>query len=250
MIIVSEYLKFLIVEKNIEVKFTGTCENNILTIREGAKELPLKEPNKIDIVGSPGTVLEWLRKRLDLVPQEKSVIVVKKDELSIELTVDETSFYAAKITTKLELSEEFKSFGINSERTWEPYKLGEFIRMNRSRFESKDEAMELVTLLKDFKARVEKVEEKLKDTRGSFDEKRSQAVTTNLPKGFNIKIPIFKGMEAITLPLEIDIDPTTLKCSLVSPDAAEFIQSQCNGIIDSEIKAISELAPNIAIIYA
>ena len=230
---------------------TVKVENGVqeLVIRQG-DAFPLKEPKPLQITGRIDSILNWLKVRKTEINEKNCHIIVNYDKLVMGLMIDERDVQNhASIGATLELSEEYKKFGINSSKQWEPYEFSKFIKMNRALFVSKDQAAILVTDFKNFKAKVDKVVEKMKDQNGSYDEKRSQAVTTNLPENFKVKIPIFKGEEAITLELEVEIDSTTLAVSLISPEANEFVQTTSREKIDEQIKLIHDLCPSIAIIY-
>lgn len=230
---------------------TVKVENGVheLVIRQG-DALPLKEPQSLMLTGRIDSILNFLKVRKTEINEKKCHIVVNYDKLLMYMIVDERDAqnYAA-VHSALELSEEYKKFGINSSKQWEPYEFSKFIKMNRAFFVSREQAANLVTDFKNFKAKVDKVVEKMKDQNGSYDEKRSQAVTTNLPENFKVKIPIFKGEEPITLELEVEIDSTTLAVSLISPEANEFVQTTSREKIDEQIKLIHDLCPDIAIIY-
>jgi hypothetical protein len=235
--------------EQIHVKFEGDKEEQkILVIREG-KELPLKEPNKIDIVGNPGSVFNWLEKRLSEIKEKTCIILVNKNAFTIDLVTDEKNFYRTEISSILQLSPEYISFKINSSETWECFKLADFIKMNRSFFVDKVAAMNLVTELRNFKSKVSSARDKFKDDRANYEFHKTQSVETNLPEAFSIRIPIFKGVAPITLLLEVCIDPDTLGCSLISPEAEDFKHEQSELIIESELTQIKEIAKDIAIIY-
>lgn len=232
--------------ETLHVKIEG--DQKELTIRNG-EALELKPPREIAIQGCVDSVQNWLKKRKDTIDEKKAFILVSYNGYRFKLTVDEKEFYNTTVESVMELSPEMKAFGINSDKKWEPQKLSEFIKMNRSFLESKEVAADLVTRFKNFKTTVNKIIDKQKDDRGSYDEKRSQAVDSNLPPKFNVKLPIFKGMEAITFEIEVYIDPTSLDCSLVSPIANDFIHETSKELMDNELTAIAELCPDIAIIY-
>ena len=232
---------------NLHLKIEG--EQKELVIRSG-EALELKAPLPLNLSGRIDSVTAWLRKRKSEINEKNCNIIVNYDKLAIFLTMNERDAdNVSSMTAALTLSEEFKKFGINGSKEWEPAKLSEFIKMNRSYFVSKEDSSKLVSDFKNFKAKVDKVIEKSKDQNGSYDEKRSQAVTTNLPANFKICIPVFKGEESLTLDIEVYIDSQTLVVTLVSPEANEFIQTQSRSLMDAQITLIEELCPDIAIIY-
>ena len=220
-----------------------------LEIREGAA-LPLKEPTQVLIVGIINTILLWLQKRVSEITQKTCYILVDKFRLTMTLIVDETSFYKTTIVSKLELSDEYKAFGINNdEKTWECFKLADFIKMNRSFFQDRLTAMNVVTELRNFKAKIATEMDKFKDDRANKEFRLKQTVESNLPVDLKVKIPVFKGQPAISLTLEISIDTDDYGCSFICPEATDFIHEQTDAIFDEQIKQIQEIAPDIAILY-
>lgn len=232
---------------NLTVKIEG--EQKEIIVREG-EALRILPPKPLALIGRIDSVLNFLFARKDTFDPKKAHILVNYDKLSIMLVTDERNVdLSSSVNAELQLSEHYKRFGINGTRTWESLELSKFIKMNRAFFVSKDEAANLVSVFKHFKVQVEKTIEKTKEQSGSFDEKKHQAVQSNIPASFKIKIPIFKGEEDITFEVETEVDPTNFNITLISPDANEFVQSTSRDTIDKQIKSIVELCPEIAIIY-
>lgn len=233
----------------MEPKINITTDQKELVIRTG-EALSVENPCQIGIQGNIDSIINWLKVRKGTFDEKKCHILVAYDLLKMDLIIDEKEPFNTIIESILKLSQEFKDFGINnSSLVWDPQKLSQFIKMNRSFFESKDVAAKLVSEFKDYKMKVNKVVEKNKDDRANFDEKRSQAVSSTLPENFRVKLPIFKGMQPITIELEVYIDPINLGVSLISPETNDFIHEQTREIMDEQIKQIAELCPDIAIIY-
>jgi len=231
-----------------EIKINVTKDCNELVIREG-KALELKEPTQVSISGIITTIFIWLSIRITEIKQKSCYILVDKANLTMKLIVGELNFYKTTIISSLELSKEFIKFGINSEKTWDCFKLSDFIKMNRSYFVDKAKAMILVTELRNFKAKVNNELDKFKDDRANYELRKKQTVESNLPDMFQVCIPIFKGEEKIILNVEISIDPNTLECQFICPEATDFINEQTDLIFDEQIKKISEITPDIAILY-
>jgi hypothetical protein len=108
--------------------------------------------------------------------------------------------------------------------------------------------MNLVKELRTFKAKIDKEVEKVFDDRANFTLKKAQAVDSNIPENFYLVIPIFKGQEKVKIQIEININAESLNCSLVSPEANDYISDQKNQIIDEQIKKIQEIIPELCII--
>lgn len=225
-------------------------------LREVSKvnELDVKPPVKLGIIGTIGSVAEFLRKRLDQedqINQKRCHILVNREDISIELVFNENDEYL-KGTVKGILKEhpKFAEFGINSGKVWSPIELGMFFKMNRAFFPDKAEAMKLTTELMSFTANVSaKIERSAKES-GDRTDNFSQVVNSNLPKAFTLVIPIFKGMPAETLEVETfaQVNGREVAFILLSPSANQTMEDIRDKVIDDQLKLIAEICPNIAII--
>lgn len=234
----------------IPENYNGSPIEVVLRQGEAARVLDPKEPNKIDIRGTIESLFRWLEKRVDLIDQKKAHILVDRDNITMTLSLDETNFYKTCIAGTLEISNKIKEFGINTGKIWEPLILSQFFKMNRAFFTDKTKNMELVTLLKNFKAKVNQNVEQSREENGSMTDNFSQIVDSNLPKAFKISIPLFKGMpqEEIDVEIYADVDGRNVSLALVSPGAEELLEEYRNKVIDEEIAKIKGLAPNIVFI--
>lgn len=217
---------------------------------EAAKQLEPKETERIAIRGTIDSPLRWLEKRIELINPKSSNIIVSRDNMTIRLVIDETSYYQSVILGSLEPSKKIQEFGINTNKCWEPVKLSQFIKMNRAFFTDKTQNMMLVSTLKNFKAKVNQDIERSKEENGSKVDNYSQVVDSNLPKSFKICIPLFKGFSPEEIEVEIyaDVDGRDVSLTLVSAGAEELIEEYRNKAIDEQLELISRVAPDIVII--
>lgn len=157
-----------------------TVENGIKTLEvlTGAALEP-KEPQQVVIFGTLDAPLKWLEKRITEIEQKKAFVAVDREEMSIQLVIDENNHYRTEIKGQLQLHPVFLKFGINQGQYRTPIEMSEFIKMNRSYFDNKQAAMELVSLLRNFRAKVNKdVEAEVdcaKGTNGCFSHRKSRA---------------------------------------------------------------------------
>lgn len=128
------------------------------------------------------------------------------------------------------------------------FDMADRIKQLRTYFETQQEAMKLVTELRSFKAKIDKELELSDDKRGNQTIMRAQTVESNLPKSFNVNMPIFKGTEKRTFEVEVEINPNDLSCTLVSPDAHDIVVQERDSQMDAVLGRIGEAAPNIVII--
>ena len=230
--------------------YNGTPIQVILREGKASNVIDPKEPEIVVIDGTIEAPQRWLEKRIDLIDQKPSNIIVNRDTMKIALTTDETNYYRTKISGTLEASQEIKAFGINTDKSWESSKLSQFFKMHRSFFKDKTENMELVSKLKNFKAKINQDIERSREENGSKVDNYSQVVDSNLPKSFKLNIPLFKGFapEEIEVEIYADVDGRNVSLSLVSAGANEAIEEYKNRVIDEQLDGIRQIAPDIVII--
>ena len=223
-----------------------------VVLREGEAPVALdpKEPERVVINGTIDAPIRWLEKRVELINQKATNIIVNRDKMRMALTIDETSYYQTEINGILQASKEMQEFGLNVEKKWEPIKLSKFIKMHRAFFTDKSQNMMLVSTLKNFKAKVNQDIERSKEENGSKVDNYSQVVDSNLPKSFKLNIPLFKGFACEEIEVEIyaDVDGRDVSLSLVSAGANEAIEECKNKVIDVQLDAIRQIAPDIVIV--
>ncbi len=222
------------------------CPREVI-IRKG-EALPLKEPTPVRISGQIDSPARWLKKRVDTLNQKDANVTVDRENFCIQLTIDENNAYKDIITGKLELSEEMNKLGINSGEYIGSFDMAELIKKNRSYFESTTAAMQLVSELRNFKAKVDKEIEASDDKRGNTRFLRNQIVESNLPQSFKVEIPIFKGQPKKTIEVEVEINPDNLSCTLVSPEANDTVIKERDDIMDKTLAQIEETAPDVVIV--
>ena len=242
----AEYKMNVVVPKD----YNGTPIQVILREGKASNVIDPKEPEIVVIDGTIEAPQRWLEKRIDLIDQKASNIIVNRDTMKIALTTDETNYYRTKISGTLEASQEIKAFGINTDKSWESSKLSQFFKMHRSFFKDKTENMELVSKLKNFKAKINQDIERSREENGSKVDNYSQVVDSNLPKSFKLNIPLFKGFapEEIEVEIYADVDGRNVSLSLVSAGANEAIEEYKNRVIDEQLDGIRQIAPDIVII--
>ena len=149
---------------------------------------------------------------------------------------------------QLRFSKIFQEFGINTGQSRTTHELADFIKMNRSYFETKDKAMHLVKVLKSFKAKVNKEVESNDDNRGNKKILMDQAVDSNIPNAFKVNIPVFEYHGKELIEIEIYIDSSDLSCQLISPEARDYVNDVSDNLIDAEVASIKESFPDLRVI--
>lgn len=148
-------------------------------------ELPVLEPDKVELAGTIGSVHEFLLKRIsekEQINQKRCYILVDRGKMTLKLVTNETdSRNKATVRGELKYYPKFLEFGINTSKTWEPVQLSKFFKMNRAFFKDAQYNMELVTVLKNFKA---SIDSKVENSR--------QATVVALPITAKLSTPIFR----------------------------------------------------------
>jgi hypothetical protein len=232
-----------------KIILNAEAKDGIITILEGTYMHPEK-PLKIGISGTIDTVQEFLKKRLNCFKWLNAQCFINRENMSIKLIINETDKEnIGVITGEIVPHPDFAKWKLNTGHAYNPIELSNFIKMNRSCFASKEIAMKLFAQLRDFKAKIDGICQQTSNAKGEQIEViRSKAVEHNLPDSFTMEVPIFKGQKKQQFTVEINVNPDTLNCVLISPDAADLIQSFRDVVIDEQKKAIAELCPDLVII--
>ena len=75
-----------------------------VVLREGkaAEALDPKEPERVVINGTIDAPFKWLEKRVELINQKSTHIIVNRDKMCLSLTIDETNYYQTVISGVLQ----------------------------------------------------------------------------------------------------------------------------------------------------
>ncbi len=238
----------------VNAQFEGE-KGTILSGQAPTEKPKFRKPVSVSgVITVPGDHLEnpsnWLTKTDEYEgdsPLKFSYVEINKDKMSI-LFVEDAGFpWESEYKGKLELDPRFTQFGINGSKTWTPIDLGNFFKMKRTFFESVADNQLLVSSLTRFEAKIDKTVKEEDDGRANTKSLREQAVTSNLPKSFNLILPIFKGMAPQKIEIEVNIHPSTLECILLSPDAADYIEELRDKALDEQKERIKKLHPELRI---
>lgn len=245
--------------------------------REYVTPVEYKAPEPLNISGTIETPLEFLKKRLHTIDITNAHVEVCRDTSEISLVINESNYHPSLSSEDLDLyhdkdilldkflptsrivgvirySKEFADLGINSDvQRWSPVKLAQYFRLNRHLFDDKQVSMALVSQLKNIKATISGKYQKEKETHGTISQTEffELHIAHELPDSFVLNMPIFKGGEKAKFAVEIDaeyIDGNIL-VSLVSPAMNEAMEVARDAIIDDVVKKITDVAPDIVVIY-
>lgn len=220
--------------KELTVVLNG--EQKALEIREG-QALPLHELKPLILSGSLSAPGDFKYIRPDQFPIDKSHVIVNRDNATIILNAyDREDVGRITISGSLETHPDFVRLGINDpEVVRQPGELATWIKMNRTFFQSKSKAMELVSTLRQFKATIAKIMEEKTDDRANYSTMRQQVVESNIPASFEVSVPFFVGEKPQKFDVEIVIDPDDFGCALISPDAADLMKRRKDEALNEQI---------------
>jgi hypothetical protein len=251
--------------ENLNINFAQGEAVKEIIIRETNhvnEPLPILEPEKVGITGTITAPFAFLQKRWNApagftnenepqIDHARTHIIVDRDNLKMTLVCNETDKrHAMTVTGRIELSRQFKAFGVNMDVHFGPEDLANFFRINRSYFKDRGENMNLVSQLKSFRAKIETEVEREKKDNGSVTDVYKKVVNSNLPDSFKVCIPIYKGAAPEEIEIEViaTVNGRDVALELISPDAASIVEEVRDRLIDEQIGFIKELAPEIPII--
>jgi len=248
--------------EKLNLKVLKGCKE--LIIRQGNAPENFEERKQILVVGNIDVPYVHLSKPSKTLISEQELLMFRNlddvihesylqidiDKMCIKFHENAGKEYQSIYSGSLKMDTVFIDLGINDNSvSYTPFSLAEKIKRYRSFFESKTDAMKLVSVLRDFEAKVNKEVEAKADERANKRVLLAQTVTTNIPEAFKIKAPIFKGVDPVLFEVEISIDPTNLQCLLVSPDANDIILQKKNEVLKEQERKIGELWPDLRIFW-
>lgn len=215
--------------------------------------LPILEPEKVNITGTITAPFAFLEKRWNdpQMDHSRTHLLVNRDNLNIKLVANETDKRnGMTIIGQIELSRQFKAFGVNMDVQFAPEDLANFFRINRTYFKERSENMTLVSQLKSFRAKIETEVEREKKDNGSVTDVYKKVVNSNLPESFKVCIPIYKGAAPEEIEIEViaTVNGRDVALELISPDAASIVEEVRDRLIDEQIKKFTEFAPEIPVL--
>jgi hypothetical protein len=230
-------------------KFNLTISGDTVTILKG--DAPVQYPEfgqSFKFEGTLQMINEILSKSIQSRISCDYILSINKPKRQMNLVARPGYPDLQHYSGQLRFSKILEEFGINTGLSRTTHELADFIKMNRSYFETKDKAMHLVKVLKSFKAIVNKDVESNDDNRGNKKILMDQAVESNIPDAFKVNIPVFEYHVKELIEIEIYIDSTDLSCQLISPEARDYVNDFSDNLIDAEVAIIKESFSDLRVI--
>lgn len=223
----------------MDQKLTIVPSSDTLVIRTGDAE-KIYPPRKVVISGNIQAPGEYFQKRQPQISDKLHLthVIVDIEKLSISLVINETSEFAEYVSGKLEHFKEFVDFGINRNKKYGVQELYKMLKLKRAYFQNREDHAVILDQLKKFEAKTEIEFQSMNDFKGSAALKKIESCKTNLTYNFVLNIPIYKGFEPSSFPVEIEFEPHDggIICWLASQDLAELEIKIRDEIMDKEIK--------------
>jgi len=192
--------------QNLNVKIENVDKE--LVIRTGAAEV-IKDPKPVKFNGTFQAVINWWNKRkLDVARDvvKLSHIKYSKQEMKIELIVNEQKDYQDSLTGQIRETSDLSGFGINKDTKWTIEAFKKHIRLKKHLFHSQDEFNKLIKELTTYSTSVSTDINKDSDNRGNASVGVKREVKTNIPESFQLVLCPYKGYENVQFTVEIYIE--------------------------------------------
>lgn len=219
-----------------DLNLTVKTENGVLILRQGSEPapLPLKEPVRLKLAGSVESLIDFVKKRPELLnPQISHLIIAAGDGLNLCATFihDETSPYSAEVIGKLVANKEVAELGINTSKKYDTHALISALKMKRHLFESREAQAAILTALKTFSGNITTEFKDTNDFAGNVVYSKITKCTTNLVLDFNLSIVPFIGSKPSTVQVIVEVEPSPnnhLTLNLVSYDLVDVIKENAD----------------------
>ncbi len=212
-----------------ELKINLTSDNKEVIIRTG-EALPNEPMVAVNLSGNIESVLDFAAKRNEEIDKQKSHVIINRKSQSVILKINEnngknyeTSEYT--ISGKMVLHEYIEELGINKAKLFSIPQLINLFKLNRRFFASRSDHAAMVSSLTNFQAKTEIEFTNSNDFKGSAANSKITKVKHDIPLNFEMKIPVFEGMDETQFSVTIEVVPEngSLMCSFISVECAELI---------------------------
>lgn len=226
-----------------EVNFNFANNDKPVVFLQGNYQHP-KDPIPVDFKGdikAPGDYMEnkgfW--PDLLLVNPAYCRLEVDIDNSELLFIANDRDNFRDKILGKLSISTEIGIFEINKSGAFlSAEDMANRLRKNQYYFVDKDICKKVVSDLTKFKMKIETTIESDKDKAGNKKQLLEKMVNSDMSRNFFLSLPIFKGFEPMTIPVELCIEAVgdSPKFYLESIELYEIMSSYKKTIFDAEIE--------------
>ena len=204
--------------------------------------VPLKEHSLV-IKGSIGTIAAFIQARhQEYTPVNCQISIDLENNQMIfsgnECQADNT--HMTRVGSLITHSKHFKDQEINTGNDFTPLELASFLRRRKNQFVDPEEFKAVWTALSTFEATIDTRLENVDHRDGNKRSLIKQDVAHNIPKTFDLMLPLFNNVDPIKIKVEIDVDPNGLRCSMMSFDLDEKYDELKKSLFDLELDEVFE----------
>ncbi len=230
-----------------EVKVLVSGQTSELIIRKG-EAYKIYDPEKINIQGCINTVARFLKNRISRLGELECNIQADIEKGVIQLFINETNHFWGFVQSEITIHPDIVKFNINTGEYITPEKMANHLKMRKHLFDSQNEYSAVYSALKAFRAKVNQEIDAIKDDRGNYEMKKAQFIEHNIPEGFKIKVPLFKGTDPHEILIEFLVN-SSLEVALSSTDLIQLSDETRSRLIHEELKEIEKVAAGIVVLF-
>lgn len=221
-------------------------DGNELILREG-KAADVKQPEKLVIEnGSIHAPLQTFKhlQTSDGLPYPSATAFLTWDEkngvLNLKFNIHDP--VAPEVTGKLQENAYKKEFGINTSKAYSVQSLISFLKKNKFFFPDKEEFLDTITALQEFRSETKALVKAHNDQKGNIDYVFKKESLQEKPIVFKLCLPLFNGFKPSFFKVEVVVDQTDANVSLnlISDELFELEISMKQDIIAEVEKGFEE----------
>lgn len=233
-----------------EITLNGLQPGHNLSIYEG-KALDPKHPEKIKLSGNIESIAAYLKNRynenkgksLQEVDKEKAVVIVDKNGMTIQLLLDPENFFGLEVLASLDFTEELQAFNINSNHQFTRESMIKLLKFNKRFFEDplKHEALLESYMKLNLSGNTQVKNES--DDRGMKDLAFKKTINSqNIPLGFVLEMPIFKGqaVEKFRVDICLDVTDASVRFWFESVELVELTEMRKDEIFSKQLESCQD----------
>jgi hypothetical protein len=180
-------------------------KTKVLEIRTGdAQEIVY--PIKVSVGGVTTAPFEFYNKRIgkaELHDKNKVHLLVDKEGGKLTLVVDENYEKGTVVIGSIQENKYLKAFYLNTDKTFSARDLAKILKVNKTWFTDPNQCGEMVHNMTHFEGQWEVKSQNVDNQKGNTLQKLERTLKSEVPLGFSLTIPPFKGFENKTFKVEI-----------------------------------------------
>lgn len=231
-------------------ELTITPQGDTITILEG-KALEQKYPEKIKLSGNIESIKQFLSKRyggsvgkgLQSVDKETAVVIVDEKAMNIKLFLDPENHFGLEVTASLEMTDELKNFHINDNHEFTRESMIKLLKFNKRFFADPSKHEELLNAYMKLNLSGSTMVKSESDDRGMRDMAFKKVIDSqNIPMGFILEMPIFKGqkVEKFRVDICLDVTDASVRFWFESVELVELIELRRTQIFDTQLESAAD----------